>query len=1180
MEGLLSPQTMAMLEGMVKTALADKKAELEAKVLAGRIQTKDVADRMVKAIEGISRGPATDTHRATFSYPDGLRVSVTGPDHIHKVCINKHFRNIPVLVERKTNYYETVGNGTDKLDVEELRLRFTLRREEFVRKDFSGKADDPANHIRILHRRTWKSSDGILQFDMSMVKSKTKGRTSIPDILKSSPGYELEVELVKKDVDASEILASLLRNLRPLLAAYQGSPFLLLESDITRYRMEAEAFKFYNPVTMERRHIRKDRPGSIYKGYTVTNKADGVRSMLFVSKDQRVLRITPSGQITWTGLVVSSKGTWTGTLLDGEYLEHLNMFCIFDVYAYQGKDIRSRPLVPEDMVVEKDPSASRLGAGIGFVNAIRDGAISPTGPGALVIRTKLFLGGDGRVMEEAIAKMLATQFEYETDGLIFTPRGPLPANKGTVLDSVYKWKPPSQNSIDFLVRFKPEQTFDPVLDKRVFQGTLYVSRSPKTDILYPLETMTGEYTPPKMEADMKVREDRAPAPFQPSTPRSPEACDVFLTLNGAGVPVDAEGKRIEDNTIIECSRDVDRGRWKVMRTRYDKTHQYRVLQKPQFGNDIRVAENIWTNIHFPVTEEMLRTFVSAPLPDSTEDDVYYADTLDNRQRVLKDVYAFHNRIKDSLYQHHLHAGETLLEFAVGRAGDLHKWRKAQPKLVVGLDLHEKNLTAPRQGAAVRVVTDPLRSKLPPILFAQADMTEPLLKQDNKYLRILKGDDKATTPYLKTFEGVTEFDVVACQFAIHYACASEEVFRTFVGNLKKHCKTLFFGTCLDGAKLYSLLLGKQTHIFRADGRVFGEVKKEYEDGDGWREEFGQSVMVKLESFEEPQKEYLVPFGKVTAILEEAGFGLTQSVEFRDLYSNQRDFVFGADQLAFTSLHRTFVFTRGEKEVPEETEEEMPEETRETEEEMPDKKEEEEKEPQEEEVPDEPEEQKTIPKSPKEEEVTLPELTDKMADMTLNDAPMEPEKVPSTPAPAPPPKKKRIIKIKPIPEGKEPVLFFMGNTALAENNYLSNMYEAPFQVDGVKFPTVEHYFQWSKAKLFGADATAEKMLKSNSAKTVKALGGPAKKAIEGFDPAKWDEHKVEFMKTGMKAKFTQNAELREKLLATGERPLGEASARDSFWGIGTSAETAKSKDVAKWKKNMTGNLLQELRKELRE
>ena len=58
-------------------------------------------------------------------------------------------------------------------------------------------------------------------------------------------------------------------------------------------------------------------------------------------------------------------------------------------------------------------------------------------------------------MEEAINTMLSTKFEYETDGLIFTPRSspvaPLSDRKGNTWTTVYKWKPADQNSIDFLV---------------------------------------------------------------------------------------------------------------------------------------------------------------------------------------------------------------------------------------------------------------------------------------------------------------------------------------------------------------------------------------------------------------------------------------------------------------------------------------------------------------------------------------------------------------------------------------------------------------------------------------------------------------------------------------------------------------------------------------------------------
>jgi hypothetical protein len=163
--------------------------------------------------------------------------------------------------------------------------------------------------------------------------------------------------------------------------------------------------------------------------------------------------------------------------------------------------------------------------------------------------------------------------------------------------------------------------------------------------------MTGEYAVPDISPEERVlanSRDRVPSPFQPSVPRSPDAHVISVPVNDTGVPVDAEGNRVEDNTIIECSYDTDHGRWTIMRTRYDKTHQYRVLGRPQFGNDIAVADAIWTNMHVPITEEMIRSLVASP-PDATfEDDLYYRDNLDARDRILRDVYSFHNRIKDDL----------------------------------------------------------------------------------------------------------------------------------------------------------------------------------------------------------------------------------------------------------------------------------------------------------------------------------------------------------------------------------------------------------------------------------------------------------------------------------------------------------------------------------------------------
>ena len=1124
MESLLPSTARNNLKEFASLVKKDTHAELECKILPNQIHTKDVADRIVSTIQLYSRGAPVEEHRATFSYSDGLRVVVVGAENIHKVCTTGSFRGVPLEVERKRRYFEVVtaiSGKSDMIDVPDASVRFTLRHEEHLRKDFSGAPMDAASHVRILHRKSWTSLDGVVRYDFSQSKSKTKQTKTFAEILKQTPSYELELEVLDRTKSADVIVDSMLKHVAPVLSAFQGSQFLLSNADSKRYAMEFEMTRtpFINPVTLERRHLQADRSNNILTGYTVTNKADGERCFLVVMRDKRVLRITPSSVVTWTGLTATND-IHIGNIIDGEYLADRNMFCIFDVYWFRNKDVRRLPLMAD--------GPSRLACARDFVTQISTEFTTLPSNKPLRVVTKMFLAGDGPAMQEAIRKILDTAFEYPTDGLIFTPKSspvaPEKERKGRTWLNLYKWKPASHNSIDFLVKFKPGESFDTVLEKRVVKGTLYISRTPG-DIVYPCETMTGEYTVPEIPPEHRGQ-DRVPSPFQPMVPKAPEAHIVSLPLNDKGVPVDQEGNRVEDNTIIECAYDTDKGRWIIMRTRYDKTHQYRVLGRPQFGNDISVADSIWTNIHVPITDEMIRDLVTSP-PDSTfEDDLYYRDNLDARDRILKDVYGFHNRIKDSLYRSAIKSGDSLLELAVGRAGDLLKWKRTKPSLVVGIDSSSACLLSPRQGACVRYLKEKMNHPneyLPPVLFINGDMTKPLFEGDNKYANIVTGTEPAPTPYLSKFAGHTEFDVISCQMAIHYACESEETFKVFVSNLETHGKGMFFGTCLDGASVYALMLGKKSHMFRAGRQIFGEFVKEYDDGTGWTEEFGQAISVKLESFEQPQKEYLVPFEKMTAILKEAGYDLIGSTMFADHYSDQNSVTLTQEHQAFSFLHRSFAFEKSkEPKKPKETEKQ----------------------------------EVTLPVAPPE-----PEVKDERSEQ---EKPSEAKALP----------KKKIIK-KVAEPGAEPVLFFGADEGKGEWRVLSNMHEAPFQIDSITFPTVEHYFQWAKAKQFGDGAIADKILKTPSPKAVKALG----KKVKDFVKEEWDKTKDGIMRMAVKAKFIQHPDLKTKLLETGKRPIGEASARDKYWGIGTSADTSKANDPSKWPgKNVLGKMLMELRTEL--
>ena len=178
------------------TALAnyvsrDPQAELECKVLPSQIKTKDVADRIAGVIASVSTGSASDEHRAIFCYPDNVRVVVTKPENIYKVCSTGNFRGTKLLVERKTRYFEGRGSEPDLVDLPDLGLRFTLRREEGLRHDFTGAPMDPAAHVRIIHRRSWTTLDGLLRFDFSLVKSRARGMRTLHEVMRAPPVYEL-----------------------------------------------------------------------------------------------------------------------------------------------------------------------------------------------------------------------------------------------------------------------------------------------------------------------------------------------------------------------------------------------------------------------------------------------------------------------------------------------------------------------------------------------------------------------------------------------------------------------------------------------------------------------------------------------------------------------------------------------------------------------------------------------------------------------------------------------------------------------------------------------------------------------------------------------------------------------------------------------------------------------------
>jgi hypothetical protein len=133
---------------------------------------------------------------------------------------------------------------------------------------------------------------------------------------------------------------------------------------------------------------------------------------------------------------------------------------------------------------------------------------------------------------------------------------------------------------------------------------------------------------------------------------------------------------------------------------------------------------------------------------------------------------------------------------------------------------------------------------------------------------------------------------------------------------------------------------------------------------------------------------------------------------------------------------------------------------------------------------------------------------------------------------------------------------------EYGWLSNYHVCDFTLDGCNWSSTEHYYQ------------AQKTMDPGYRETIRLAETPDEAKQLGNSPnchirPDWTIHRVVAMRTAIQAKFTQNPELMELLLATGNSELVENSMRDYYWGCGAD-ESGRS---------MLGLLLMHLRTELR-
>ena len=893
-----------------------------------------------------------------------IRTEITGLSNIQKYCKTNQITDIDVLHinKRKPDDPES-GNEVLPYDNTDFNFRASFQLEEQL-KDEETKQNmvtgwnNMKKSFRYMNRLELTHDTLPLIFHLSIVKSsrKIKGTNKYAmeytiqksRVFENYESYEFEMELntsnIDDDIKSTNLETNVKKGIKYFYSSLQDSNYPISYTEINSVLLE-----YMNVIhndNIPEKHMKngelkivpKDFIGfssntllmknvipvsddidipNIRKNYTVTEKADGERRLMFISSKGKCYFIDTNMNVQYIGCK-TTKDKLYKTILDGEFIKYdknknlLLLYACFDIYYIENVDKRKYKFVDKENGKEGrlhllDKVLKKLDLQYETTNA----------SSLLKIDKKTFYYSDNIFVDckTLLNKTTNQLFDYNIDGLIFTPVEesiPITTTK-TTWDYSFKWKPPVYNTIDFMVKINEgeELLYNSGSIKRYKQLVLHNGFNPKIHgYINPCASvLEGNFDNKTSEKEFDKKDNAyKPLPFYPNDPYDEDAhkCNIELTMNGGVENIyTEENELIEDNTIVEFRYELENPKlqkWIPLRVRYDKTRELRA-GLPNYGNAYHVANSNWKSIHQPITDEMLSTGNDIPDIELNDDDVYYnrvSKTNDTRR--LRD---FHNLvIKRMLIKGVSQPGDTLIDYAVGKGGDFPKWIEANLQFIFGVDKSKDNIENWVNGACSRYLGYKKTHKnTPSALFIPGNSGQNIRsgeaiydEQHKKITQAIFGQgSKDPTKLGKEVinhygRGVDGFDVSSCQFALHYFFEKREILENFIQNVIDCTKVngYFVGTSYDGKKIFNYLKDKKfnesvSFYNNHNGKKIWEITKLYENSDFVDDatSIGYTIDVYQESINKSFPEYLVNFDYFTNIMEKHGFKLLTPAELKEL-----------------------------------------------------------------------------------------------------------------------------------------------------------------------------------------------------------------------------------------------------------------------------------------------------------
>jgi len=688
-------------------------------------------------------------------------------------------------------------------------------------------------------------------------------------------------------------------------------------------KQEKKRYKTFmgpQPVTLKLENLYKENPINILENYLVTEKADGDRYLLYINKDKKLYLYNKKNDIIDTGLVIPKiKGEW---LLDGEYIkkdrnnDDIRLFMIFDVY-YCESEISQKAYSHPFISPNKLSRFNILETFKNYLTTLKIDSDYINDDNKIEFDFKSYEKGfisNGEKIKDSIKKKLLkdilvqssiiwnkqNKYRYSIDGLIYLPANlPVKANlDGEVVNNIsgswnlnFKWKPPHENTIDFKVKILEEiyksqkrHKIFPLIKKindidlysKYKQLTLYVKYYEKRD-------NTIDYCMRILLDKSSFYKDDELIEFSIQDLKENISKTNIELIDGKMVCL-KDKREINDNDIIEMkyNKDAKDGfKWEPLRVRSDKGGI------PQAYHN---AVDIWDSIQNPILEDMIQGNID--IYKKYKPKTYY-DT-ENIVTVSFPLRKFHNLVKSKLIGligNSFESKINILDTSIGRGGDINKYLKLDVtcNYLFGLDI------SPVDEACERFYKE--KQSITKAVFLRYDTSKSIenelgfigeekeIDHSKNMINILynkkRSIPKKYEEIRKKYNAVatSKFDLVSCQFSLHYYFKSEETLRNYLENISNSCKKggYFIGTCYDGIDILKLFDDDNTIEYNKNGNLVYKLQKlEISDfkynKDNISNMFGNSIKVYMDSIGDEYEEYLVNFEFFIDIMTEYGFEL--------------------------------------------------------------------------------------------------------------------------------------------------------------------------------------------------------------------------------------------------------------------------------------------------------------------